>query len=69
MRPGFIYNGHASTLLADMASVVKDIDMDMIFFSKLGYNVISYISKVAQILYHIIYPSFGYYIRYDMKKI
>ena len=61
-------NGHKSPLLADMAGVVKDIDMDMIF-SKLRYNVISYISKVAQILYHIIYPSFGYYIRYDMKKI
>ena len=32
MRPGFIYNGHASTLLADMASVVKDIDNGYDFF-------------------------------------
>ena len=37
---------------------------DMLILAKMGYNIISNISRILKILYHIIYPNMRYYIRY-----
>ena len=37
---------------------------DMLIWPKMGYNIISNISRILEILYHIIYPNMRYYIRY-----
>ena len=41
----------------------------MLILAKMGYNIISNISKILKILYHIIYPNMGYYIQYRYAQI
>ena len=40
----------------------------MLILAKMGYNIISNISRILRILYHIIYPTKRYYIRYRYAK-
>ena len=40
----------------------------MLIWTKMGYNIISNISRILRILYHIIYPIKRYYIRYRYAK-
>ena len=40
----------------------------MLIWAKMGYNIISNISRISRILYHIIYPTKRYYIRYRYAK-
>ena len=40
----------------------------MLIWAKMGYNIISNISRILRILYHIIYPTKRYYIRYRYAK-
>ena len=42
---------------------------DMLIWPKMGYNIISNISRILEILYHIIYPNMRYYIRYRYAMI
>ena len=40
----------------------------MLIWAKMGYNIISNISRILRILYHIIYPTKRYNIRYRYAK-